>query len=176
MRCADAAWGKRGLSPPSPQNFPYFHVSWKGGGYAHIIEDEAEWQPSFGASPRHTTPHAAQPPVTHPAHTTAAAAITAAAVRRDNAVVLPRAPLVVGTMVAHPSTLSVTCPPPLLTLNRAPGMEVCTGMMDMTSGRFGRQGRGGRRANFEAEKREVLKFLKAWEPFDWTQQLEGGQY
>lgn len=49
-------------------------------------------------------------------------------------------------------------------------------MMDMTSGRFGRQGRGGRRANFEAEKREVLKFLKAWEPFDWTQQLEGGQY
>ena len=85
------------------QNFPYFHVSWKGGGYAHVIEDEAEW-------------------------------------------------------------------------NREFGMEVCTGMMDMTAGRFGRRGNGRGRNDYEAERREVLSFLKDWEPFDWTQELDGGQY
>jgi len=55
-------------------------------------------------------------------------------------------------------------------------MEVCTGMMDMTAGRFGRRGNGRGRNDYEAERREVLSFLKDWEPFDWTQELDGGQY
>jgi len=45
-------------------------------------------------------------------------------------------------------------------------------MMDMTHSRFGRR---GRRRAFEDERRDVLAFLKMWEPFDWTSSLEGGQ-
>jgi hypothetical protein len=40
--------GKKGLHRAIPYGFPYFHVSWKGGGYAHIVEDEDKFSRSFG--------------------------------------------------------------------------------------------------------------------------------
>ena len=38
----------KGLSRAIPSGFPYFHVAWTGGGYAHIIEDEERFNRSFG--------------------------------------------------------------------------------------------------------------------------------
>ena len=38
----------KGLRRCVPKGFPYFHVSWAGGGFVHPIEDEEEWQPRFG--------------------------------------------------------------------------------------------------------------------------------
>jgi hypothetical protein len=40
----------KGLTRSIPSGFPYFHVSWTGGGYAHIIEDEERFQKSFGGT------------------------------------------------------------------------------------------------------------------------------
>lgn len=85
--------------PPPLQNFGYFHVSWQGGGYAHVIEDEESFPRTFG-------------------------------------------------------------------------MDVAKGMMGLPPGRFNR----GKRTSFDTERRLVLDFLKEWEPFDWTQELDGGEY
>ena len=41
---------EKGLARSIPSGFPYFHVAWTNGGYAHIIEDEERFHKSFGAA------------------------------------------------------------------------------------------------------------------------------
>ena len=38
----------RGLRGAVPPGFPYFHVGWRGGGYAHVIEDAATFPKDWG--------------------------------------------------------------------------------------------------------------------------------
>jgi hypothetical protein len=38
----------KGLRKCVPRGFPYFFVSWKGGGFVHVIEEEADFPASFG--------------------------------------------------------------------------------------------------------------------------------
>lgn len=90
----------KGLRRCIPRGFPYFHVSWLGGGYVHVIEDEDAFPVNFG-------------------------------------------------------------------------VDICAGMMGLPPGRWDRK--GAKRRSFEEEKRAVLDFVAMWDPFDWTQQLEGGE-
>ena len=87
----------KGLRRCIPQGFPYFHVAWKGGGFAHVIEDENEFPPSFG-------------------------------------------------------------------------VDIAAGMMGLPPERFGRK---AQRPSFDEERKRVLKFVDEFEPYDWTQQLDG---
>jgi diadenosine tetraphosphate (Ap4A) HIT family hydrolase len=51
------------------------------------------------------------------------------------------------------------------------GIDVCAGMLGLPPGRFGRK---AQRLSVEQERTLVLDFVKQWEPFDWTQTLDGG--
>jgi hypothetical protein len=81
-----------------PRNFPYFHVDWGEGGYAHVVEDKDQFPMDFGVG-------------------------------------------------------------------------VVAGMLGVAPPRFDRK---AQRVDAEAEKKSVLSFLKEWQPFDWTAELDGG--
>lgn len=49
-------------------------------------------------------------------------------------------------------------------------MNIAKGMLDLPPDRFGRK---NQRVTFEDERVQVLSFLKAWKPFDWTVELDG---
>jgi hypothetical protein len=52
------------------------------------------------------------------------------------------------------------------------GKEIVGGMLDLERNAWNRP----RREDLATQKQNVLQFLKLWEPFDWTSQLEGGKY
>lgn len=87
----------KGLRRSIPKGFPYFHVSWQGGGFVHVIEEEGDFPAGFG-------------------------------------------------------------------------IDICAGMMGLPPGRFDKK--GSKRKSFDSERQSVLEFLKAWEPYDWTQHMD----
>ena len=51
------------------------------------------------------------------------------------------------------------------------GIDVIAGMMGEDPPRY-----GSKRPSFEEDRQNVQSFIKRWEPFDWTKELEGGEY
>jgi hypothetical protein len=124
----------KGLRRSIPVGFPYFHVSWQGGGYVHVIDEEdADFPPDFGAS-------------------------------------VCAGMMGIASLGEYRSSLRESS---------GGGGGRGRGGADARGGR-GRQGAGGSSAgrrplSFEEEKAAVLEFLKGWEPYDWTAELEGGE-
>ncbi|EWM22844.1 hypothetical protein Naga_100293g7 [Nannochloropsis gaditana] len=54
------------------------------------------------------------------------------------------------------------------------GLSVVAGMLGVDPPRFDRKGQP--RGNLGLERQVVAGFLREWQPFDWTQELEGGSY
>lgn len=53
------------------------------------------------------------------------------------------------------------------------GLDIIAGMCGDEGYKFGRK---ERRQNFEEQRQAVLRFIEAWKPFDWTVELDGGEY
>jgi len=53
------------------------------------------------------------------------------------------------------------------------GKQVLAGMLDLPPDAWLH---GSRKQSPEADKERVQQFIKMWQPFDWTQTLEGGEY
>ena len=51
------------------------------------------------------------------------------------------------------------------------GLDTVAGMMGLDPYRMRKK--SGRRENFEAEKRDILRFCEQWKEVDWTQELDG---
>ncbi|EQC32590.1 hypothetical protein SDRG_09907 [Saprolegnia diclina VS20] len=51
------------------------------------------------------------------------------------------------------------------------GMDILSGILEVDPRRYGKY-----HASFDAEKDRVRDFLAMWQPFDWTQELDGGEY
>ena len=71
-----------------------------------------------------------------------------------------------GGGLVHPIEDEAAFPPTF-------GIDIAAGMLGLPPGRFGRR---EQRRTFDDERRAVLDFLKVWEPFDFTAQMEGGEY
>lgn len=52
------------------------------------------------------------------------------------------------------------------------GREILCGIMDMAYGREARD----RRLTGEEQREQLKHFLGNWQPYDWTQFLDGGEY
>lgn len=53
------------------------------------------------------------------------------------------------------------------------GIDVVAGMLGIPPRRFDRR---QKRTTFDDERKKVLKFLDGWSRFDWTTELDGGDY
>ncbi|KDO17759.1 hypothetical protein SPRG_16801 [Saprolegnia parasitica CBS 223.65] len=51
------------------------------------------------------------------------------------------------------------------------GVDILSGILEVDPRRYGKY-----HASFDAEKDRVRDFLATWQPFDWTQELDGGEY
>lgn len=137
-----AGKGLRGSIPPG---FPYFWVSWRGGGYVHVIEEEdASFPSDFGLS-------------------------------------VCAGMMGVDSMGEFRSMLSSSSSGSAGRGGRGGGGRGGGGRSGGSAGRGGGSSGGGGSMrggagplSFEAEKSAVLSFLKQWERFDWTAELDGG--
>ncbi|KAI9914575.1 hypothetical protein PsorP6_008271 [Peronosclerospora sorghi] len=53
------------------------------------------------------------------------------------------------------------------------GTAVVAGLLEVTPSNFGR--RESKKSAVDEDKRDMVTFVKDWEPFDWTRQLDGGE-
>jgi hypothetical protein len=90
----------RDIRSSVPKNFPYFSVEWDDGGYAHVVEDKAQFPADFGVG-------------------------------------------------------------------------IVAGMLGVDPPRFDRK---SQRQAPEEELAAVREFIKLWQPYDWTVELDGGDY
>ena len=49
------------------------------------------------------------------------------------------------------------------------GVDVIAGMLGQDPGKFGSR---GRQNNFDADRRRVMNFVKRYQKYDWTQELD----